>query len=123
MITLCFQFTCNKQALAAADINTNGGDDYSIAAGTVDFMDTDLVKPISVTIESDADIEETECFTLTLSNPTMGSLDNFETVTTICIKDDDSKYIYTHEYIFMYIKSPGFKRNTECIHLSVHDCV
>ncbi len=81
---------CNYQALTAADINTNGGGDYSIAAGTVDFMDTDLSKPITVTIMSDGTFEETECFTLTLSNPTMGSLDSFETVTTICIKDDDA---------------------------------
>ena len=44
----------------------------------------------AVAIVDDTDVEETECFELVLSGPTMGALEDCHITTTICIKDDDT---------------------------------
>ena len=88
---LCFQFiSLTYQALTAADITTDGAADYSAIPADVSFT-TETMISFDVTIVGNTDIEETECFTITLSGPTAGSLDDFQTITTVCIKDDDSK--------------------------------
>ena len=43
-----------------------------------------------VVIVGDTDVEETECFEITLANPSTGSLASCLITATICIKDDDT---------------------------------
>ena len=42
-----------------------------------------------VTIVGDTDVEETECFEVTLAAASAGSLADCHITTTVCIKDDD----------------------------------
>ena len=69
-----------------ADVNTDYqlmGPDVTLSTG-VDSM------TFEISIDPDTDVEDTECFELTLDNPSPGYLDVCHITTTICIKDDDT---------------------------------
>jgi hypothetical protein len=55
---------------------------------------------ITITIDNDQEVEETECFEISLENPTSGTLDAKHITTTVCIKDDDVLGNYlVHSYL------------------------
>lgn len=59
---------------ATADGTAVAGSDYNAASGSVTFGPTDTTKTISVTTINDTFHENTETFTITLTNPTGGGV-------------------------------------------------
>ncbi|XP_072042817.1 uncharacterized protein [Amphiura filiformis] len=73
--------------LNVLDINTNSSD-YTVPNYSLFY--TDVENTFDVVIVGDTDVEETECFEITISDPSTGSLAPCHITTTICIKDDDA---------------------------------
>ena len=68
--------------------SATAGDDFVAQSGTLDFADQVAGRQIVIPIVEDADVESTETFTFTLSNPTGGALLGSATQ-TISILDND----------------------------------
>ena len=77
-------------AYTTSDGTATAGDDYTTAAGTINWADNDSVdKTFVVTISDDLDLEGAETFQITLSNPSTVSLGS-PSVATVTINDDES---------------------------------
>ncbi|XP_072042810.1 sodium/calcium exchanger Calx-like [Amphiura filiformis] len=74
--------------LSVLDINTYSSD-YTVPS-YITWGSDDFEKTFDVVIVGDTDVEEIECFELTLIAPTTGILASCHITTTICIKDDDA---------------------------------
>ncbi len=74
-------------AYATADGTAAAGSDYSAATGTVSFADGETSRIVTVTVNGDTTLEADETLTLTLSNPTGGTL--ADGVATGTITNDD----------------------------------
>ena len=86
--------TGGSSGTVSVDYETSGGSaisgvDFSPASGTLTWSDGDVgEKLISIGINNDAEIENSESFTLTLSNPS-GGVSLGTTELTLRIEDDD----------------------------------
>ena len=72
-----------------ADQTAHAGSDYAQTSGTVTFAPGQFSKTISIPIFQDALVEETETFTVTLSNPSVNAAIGSPSTTTVSIFDDD----------------------------------
>lgn len=92
-VTLTVNRTGGSDGLVAvtystADGSASAGDDYTSTSGTLTYQDGETSKDIVIAISNDTDSEDSETFTLTLSNP-QGNATIGTGQTTITIIDDD----------------------------------
>jgi len=80
--------TSDGTATGSANGGEDGGD-YGTVSGTLTFLSGQTSKTIVINIYSDFCCEGNETFTVTLSNPSGGSLGS-PSSTTVTILDDDS---------------------------------
>ncbi|MGJ8639759.1 MAG: Calx-beta domain-containing protein [Opitutaceae bacterium] len=77
---------------ATSDGSAIAGEDYEADSGTLFWADgDDTDRTISITLNTDSDIEGVEDFTITLSDPTPGVLINGEESVTVSILDVSSE--------------------------------
>lgn len=74
---------------STSDGSANAGSDYEGTSGTLSFADEEQFKTIQVPIINDTDMESTEDFLITLSNPSEGAELGFVTAANVNITDDD----------------------------------
>src|SRR5262249_15494510 len=77
---------------STADITTSAGNDYVAAADTLTFAPGQTSRTILVTTVNDNAVEQTETFTVTLSNPSGATITRGQGTGTIT--DDDSTKFY-----------------------------
>lgn len=79
-----------------ADGTAQAGSDYVVASGTVTFAPGENKKTIAVTISGDVTYEQDEKFTVILSNPTNGKLDDDDAKGSINNDDQKPKIASNH---------------------------
>ena len=83
---------------ATVDGTAVEGEDYTAMSGTLSFADGESTKTISVTLKDDNDGEDSETFSIEISNPTGGAVLGDPTTATVTIIDnDDSSQSTTNE--------------------------
>ena len=92
-ITLTVTRTSTTGALTVDYTSSNGtataGADYTVTSGTLSFADGEASKTITVPILDDAVYEGNESFTVTLSNPSSGTIGT--ATATVTIVDNDTQ--------------------------------
>ena len=73
---------------ASADGTATAGSDYTAAAGTLTFPDTVATQTLTVNVSGDATFENSELFTVNLSNPSAGTTIGQGTGTGTITNDD-----------------------------------
>ena len=76
-----FYYTADEEALDSSD--------YQYQEGTLTFAPGETVKPVSILVNGDTNIEPDETFLLTLNGPTNATIVDYDGVGTI-LDDDDS---------------------------------
>jgi CSLREA domain-containing protein len=115
-VTLTVKRNGNTNPPEFVDYKTNDGTatqkgDFEYAAGTLKFAAGEVTRTITVLINEDKYTEGNETFTVSLSNPTTGSIGAVGT-TTITINDDSPEsptspledpqsFVYTHYHDFL----------------------
>ncbi len=95
-VTLAVErFNVLNQNVVTIDYKTNSGtatanNDYTHRQGTITFLPFENVKMVEIPIINDNDLEQSETFTFTLSNPTGGAALSENIVSQITIQDDDA---------------------------------
>ena len=74
----------------AAVAGSADGTDYTVTAGTIAFANGETSKTVPISIVNDGDYEETEAFTLELSNAIGGAVLGSQTSFAVSILDDDA---------------------------------
>ena len=73
-----------------SSVTATADNDYAHRQGTITFLPFENVKTVEIPIINDSDLEQSETFTLTLSNPTGGAALSENIVSQITIQDDDA---------------------------------
>jgi hypothetical protein len=79
---------------ATTDGTALAGSDYVTASGTLTFTPDVVSRTFTVSILDDTLNEADETITLTLSNPTNGTLGLFQSATLTILDDDEQLYVY-----------------------------
>ena len=75
---------------ATVDASATAGSDYVARSGTITFLAGETTVTETFTVNGDVNVEDTETFTVQLSNPTPASAEITETNGTVTIVSDDA---------------------------------